>query len=83
MRPNDFARNLVESFNSCNLKLLMADLKIRVVEDTGDLLVDGAAFVLINFAKSILDVLLLGPWTLFDLVPFVPRTQMVTGLILR
>ena len=83
MRPKDFAKNLVESFNSCNLKLLIADLKIRVVEDTRDLLVDGAAFVLINFVESILDVLLLGPWTLFDLVPCTPRTQMVSGLILR
>ena len=63
----------------------MADklLKIIIVEDTRDLLVDGATFVLINFAESILDVFLLGPWTLFDLVPCTPRTQMVRGLILR
>ena len=54
-----------------------------LVKDTRDLLVDEAAFVLINFAESSLDVLLFGPWTLFDLVPFVPRTQTVSGLILR
>ena len=52
-----------------------------LVEDTRDLLVDEATFVLINFAKSILDVLLLCPWTLFDLVPYMSRTQTVSGLI--
>ena len=29
LRPNDFARNLVESFNSCNLKLLIADKRLK------------------------------------------------------
>ena len=52
-----------------------------LVKDTRDLLVDEAAFVLINFAESSLDVLLLCPWTLFDLVPYMSRTQTVSGLI--
>ena len=31
LRPNDFARNLVESFNSCNLKLLIADKCLKLI----------------------------------------------------